>query len=236
MTARDSFGWCGNLCRQRFPPAKRDRHAGRDHRLSDAGRSRARPRQCGAGHPWQHQRSASDRSRRIDGRGKLERDRRSRQSGRHQPLLCRLSEHAGLVLRIDQCGEHRSLNGQAVRAAVSRHHRERHRRDPEGAARSSRHRETGCDRRPVLWRHPGLSMGGRLSRHDEGDCGDRHLPDGAARTRRGQCATPARDPVEGSELERRRLLRSRRRAGEHDPDSHQPRSRPTGSRPACAIP
>ena len=33
-----------------------------------------RPRQCGAGHPWQHQRAADDRSRRIDRRRKLERD------------------------------------------------------------------------------------------------------------------------------------------------------------------
>ncbi len=35
----------------------------------------------------------------------------------------------------------------------------------------------------------------------------------------GQYPAPARDPVEGPELERRRLLRSRRRAGKHDRDS-----------------
>ena len=79
---------------------------------------------------------------------------------------------------------------------------------------SSRHRKTGGDRRPVLWRLPGLSMGGRLSRHDEGDRRRRHVAGAAARARRRQCGAPARDPVEGSELERRRLLRSRRRAGE----------------------
>ena len=72
------------------------------------GSPRARPRQCGAGDPWQHQRSADDRSRWIDRRRQLERDRRPRQGGRYQPLLRHLPEHAGVVLRLDQCGEHRS--------------------------------------------------------------------------------------------------------------------------------
>ena len=39
-----------------------------------------------------------------------------------------------------------------------------------------------------------LSMGGRLSRHDEGDCGHRHLSDGAARARRRQCASGCSRP------------------------------------------
>ena len=60
------------------------------------------------------------------------------------------------------------------------------------AARSSRHRKTGRDRRPVLWRLPGVSMGGRLSRRDARDCRRRHLAGGAARTLRGQCRAPAR--------------------------------------------
>ena len=57
---------------------------------------------------------------------------------------------------------------------------------PAPAARSSRHRKTGCDRRPVLWRIPGLPMGGQLSRCDEGHRRRRHLAPGAARAiRRG---------------------------------------------------
>jgi hypothetical protein len=68
--------------------------------------------------------------------------------------------HAGLVLRLDQCGEHRSGDGHTLRPALSRYHGRRHRRHPAPAARPSRHREAGCDRRPVLWRLPGLSVGG----------------------------------------------------------------------------
>ena len=34
----------------------------------------------------------------------------AREAGRYRPFLCRLPEHARLVLRVDQCGEHQSLD------------------------------------------------------------------------------------------------------------------------------
>ena len=79
---------------------------------------------------------------------------------------------------------------------------------PALAARRSRHRQAGRDRRPVLWRIPGLSMGGRLSRRDERDCAGRHRAQRAARAiaramSRDLRATLSQEP----ELERRRLLR-----------------------------
>ena len=219
MTADDE-----DIRHPRFPPAKRHRDADGDHRLPDAGHARAEPRQCGAGHPWQHQRAADDRSRRIDRRRQLERDRRPRQGGRYRPLLCDLPEHAGIVLRIDQCGEHRSRDRQAVTG----------RGFPTSPSATSSPRSARCSissaskswsrssARPMAAsrrfngrsNYPGMMKGHRA---------DRHLADGAARALRGQCRAAARDPVEGSELERRRLLRSRRRAGDHDPDPHRPR-------------
>ena len=68
-----------------------------------------------------------------------------------------------------------------------------------------------------------LPVGGELSRHDARHRRRGHLACGAARTIGRQCRAPAHDVVKGSELERRRLLRSRRRAGDHDPDPHRRR-------------
>jgi hypothetical protein len=112
-------------------------------------------------------------------------------------------------------------HGHALRAALPRHHRARHRGHATRAARRSRHLEPGCGRRPVLWRLPGVSMGGGLSRRRQGYCGRRHRADRAARARRGQCHPPPRDAVAGPELERRRLLRPWRRARKHDANPHR---------------
>ena len=142
------------------------------------------------------------------GEGSWNETRRSRQGRRYQPLLRHLPEHAGLVLRIDQCGEHRSQDRQALWPAISRYHGERYRRHAARAARSSRHRKTGRDRRSVLWRLPGASNGRSTIPTRCGDRRHRHRAGRAARTVRGQCGAPARNAVEGSELERRRLLRS----------------------------
>ena len=89
---------------------------------------------------------------------------------------------------------------------TSRHHRARHCRHPAPFARQPRHRETGRDRGPILWRLPGLPMGGRLSRCDEGNCARRHRTARAARAVRWKCRTAHGHALKGSELERRRLL------------------------------
>ena len=86
------------------------------------------------GHPRLHQRPADDRTRRgILGR-RLEHAGRARRADRHRPLFRRLLQHAGVELRLDQCGLDRSAHRQAVWVAVPEDHRGGHRHRAEAAA------------------------------------------------------------------------------------------------------
>ena len=142
-------------------------------------------------------------------RGLVGRAGRARQGDRYRPAVRRLLEHAGLVLRLDQPRLRQSRHRQALRPGLPRHHPGRHRERAEGAARQARREAPGRGRRAVLRRLPGLPVGRHLSRLHGWAGGRGHRAQGLGRRGGGEVA--GRHPGQGSQLERRLVLRQGRR-------------------------
>ena len=132
------------------------------------------------------------------------------QGDRHRQAVRGGVQHAGLVLWLHQPGQHRPQDRQALRPRFPAHHRRRHVRGAEGAARSPRRQASGGRRRPVLRRLPGVPVGGDLSRlHGRHRAGR----DRAEEPRATPDATRKLIDAAGRrpELERRPVLRQGRR-------------------------
>src|SRR5580704_11603280 len=89
---------------------------------------------------------------------------RAGQGDRHRQIVRRRLEHARLVLWLDQCRQHQPADRRGLWPRFSEHHNPRHRRRAESLARRSWRPPSGRGRRSLLWRLPGVSMGGRLPR------------------------------------------------------------------------
>ena len=197
----------------RFSADGRRQSAGGDAGLRHPGPSGAGWPQRDPRHARLHQRPAHDRAGvRVVRRG-LEHAGRPRRADRHRPVFRRLLEHAGVELWIDQRRVDRSANRPAIRVAVPEDLGGRHRDGAEAAARASGRDASARRGGPVVWRLPGVPVGGDVSRLHGWRCAGGDFAAAAGEPPGGGVAGVVR---EGSELEWRRLLRPRRRARHDD--------------------
>ena len=105
-------------------------------------------------------------------------------------------------------GLHQPRDRQALRPGLPRHHPGRHRQRAEGAARQPRRQAPGRGRRPVVRRLPDLPVGRHLSRLHGRAGGGGQRAQGLGRRGGGEVA--GRPPRQGSQLERRLVLRQGR--------------------------
>ena len=208
---RDRRGRGSVLHDPRFSPDQRRGHAGGDDRLRDLRHARPKWPQRGAADPRLYQQPPPGRAqpRQRQQSRRLGRAGRPGQADRHQPGVCRRLEHAGVVVRLDQRGERQPEDRPALRPDFPNITI----RDIVAAQKAlldslGRHASHGR-RRPVLWRLPGVSVGGRLSRFHGRDRAGQHRALGLGQhrqaARRGDRAARHRPG-----MERRALLPYRR--------------------------
>ena len=200
----------GHLHDQELQARERHRDARGHDRLRDLRHPGAGWPQRRAADPRLHVEPAHGRPlRRERRRGLVGRAGRTGQGDRHRPAVRRVVEHAGLVLRLDQSRLRQSRHRQALRPGLPRHHPGRHRQRPEGAARRARREAPGRGRRAVVRRLPDLPVGRHPSRLHGRAGGRGQRAQGLGRRGGGEVA--GRLPGQGSQLERRPLLRQGRR-------------------------